>query len=119
MNRVISEIKARTNDLEAVRRYLESSGADYVGTDEQLDIYFQVDRGRLKLRRGSIENALIHYDRPNTNGMRESVVDLVKLRVHRRMGLLRSRSSSSRPCDVRSLCGSRSGSAGRSTSSET
>ena len=47
-----SEIKARCTDQEAVRHYLREHGADFKGTDHQIDTYFHVPKGRLKLRQG-------------------------------------------------------------------
>jgi adenylate cyclase class IV len=47
-----------------------------MGEDHQIDTYFRVPQGRLKLRQGNIENALIHYDRPNQAGPKTSEVTL-------------------------------------------
>lgn len=51
-------------------------GADYRGTDHQRDTYFHVPTGRLKLRQGNIENALIRYQRPDQAGPKTSEVTL-------------------------------------------
>ena len=51
------EIKARCNDLEAIQKILTSGNAEFKGTDRQIDSYFKVNSGRLKLREGNIENA--------------------------------------------------------------
>lgn len=59
------EIKARCQDPARVRRILEFCRADYKGLDHQVDTYFRVPSGRLKLREGNIENALIYYKRVN------------------------------------------------------
>lgn len=59
------EIKARSAAHEAVRAYLQEQSARLVGTDHQTDTYFRVPHGRLKLREGNVENALIHYRRNN------------------------------------------------------
>jgi predicted adenylyl cyclase CyaB len=48
----------------------------FIGTDHQKDTYFNVPNGRLKLREGNIENALIYYNRENTSGMKQSDVIL-------------------------------------------
>ena len=48
----------------------------FVGTDHQVDTYFNVPNGRLKLREGNIENSLIHYNRTNTAGAKQSDVTL-------------------------------------------
>lgn len=70
------EIKARCEDPEKVRSVLKSLGADFKGMDHQIDTYFEVTKGRLKLREGNIERALIHYDRPNQEGPKQSDVTL-------------------------------------------
>jgi predicted adenylyl cyclase CyaB len=70
------EIKARCPDPDRVREILHSSGAHKVGLDHQIDTYFQVPRGRLKLRRGNIENHLIFYDRADSREPKRSDVDL-------------------------------------------
>ena len=68
------EIKARCGDPEGVRSVLRSHQARFAGTDHQVDTYFRVPAGRLKLREGNIENALIYYDRPNEGGPKQSDV---------------------------------------------
>ncbi len=74
------EIKARHPDPDAVRRYLRGHGADFKGTDRQIDTYYEVSTGRLKLREGSIENNLIYYEREDTEGPKHSRVILVPQR---------------------------------------
>ena len=78
MSIVIMEIKARCSDSDRVRQYLKTSGARFVGEDHQIDTYFGVSEGRLKLREGSIENALIYYVRPDQAGPKKSDVRLYK-----------------------------------------
>ena len=73
------EIKARCSDPDAVRSYLISHQAEFKGTDHQTDTYFNVQRGRLKLRQGNIENSLIHYERSNQAGPKASSVNMMKL----------------------------------------
>ncbi|MFN4284967.1 MAG: class IV adenylate cyclase [Lacibacter sp.] len=74
-----AEIKARSAAPEQVRAILLENGAVHKGTDLQTDIYFRVTEGRLKLRRGNIEHALIYYRRPNTAATRQSLIHLVPL----------------------------------------
>jgi adenylate cyclase class IV len=57
------ELKARCADLSHVRSILQSRRAAFKGLDHQRDTYFCVPSGRLKLREGNIENALIYYKR--------------------------------------------------------
>jgi len=74
----IIEIKARCHDQSKIRDILKSEGADFKGLDHQTDTYFRVLHGRLKLREGNIENNLIHYDRPDREGPKQSNVLLYR-----------------------------------------
>lgn len=74
MGRLNVEIKARCDRPEHVRAVLGRLGADFRGVDGQVDTYFCCPRGRLKLRQGDIENALIHYDRADEAGPKSSHV---------------------------------------------
>jgi len=74
----IIEIKAHCNDQDKIREILKREGADFRGLDIQTDTYFRVPHGRLKLREGNIENNLIHYDRPDQEGPKQSSVLLYK-----------------------------------------
>jgi len=78
MGHINIEIKAKCTDQEKIREILKSQGADYKGTDHQIDTYFKVDNGRLKLREGSIENYLIFYEREDKEGPKQSNVILYK-----------------------------------------
>lgn len=71
------EFKAKCNHLGRIREILQREGADYKGRDHQIDIYFNVPRGRLKLRKGDIENSLIAYEREDYAGAKQSNVYLV------------------------------------------
>ncbi len=66
------EIKARSNNQDKIREILKSKNADFKGVDHQIDTYFKVNSGRLKLREGKIENHLIYYDRENKKGPKQS-----------------------------------------------
>lgn len=72
------ELKARTSRQAEIRTWLHTQGADFRGVDEQTDTYFQLPagKGRLKLRRGNIENNLIHYQRSDDARARASEVTL-------------------------------------------
>lgn len=78
MHHVNIEIKARCADPEKMRAILRLRGARFAGTDHQVDTYFRVPRGRLKLREGNIENALISYERPDQKGPKRSDVLMVQ-----------------------------------------
>ena len=73
------EIKAKCNNPSFIRDYLVVNGAEFKGTDEQTDTYFNVANGRLKLREGNIENNLIYYERANQAGPKGSYFNLVKV----------------------------------------
>ena len=78
MEHINIEIKARSKDHGPVRQILESKQAEFKGLDHQIDTYFNVNSGRLKLREGNIENFLIHYDRENKPGPKQSSIILYK-----------------------------------------
>lgn len=67
-----------SNNHEKIREFLKSHNADFKGTDHQIDTYFKVNKGRLKLREGDIENYLIYYERENKEGPKQSDVILFK-----------------------------------------
>jgi predicted adenylyl cyclase CyaB len=79
MKRLNFEFKARLNNEQQVRAALKSLHARLVGTDHQIDTYFRVPSGRLKVREGRIENALIFYYRKNLRRARESSVEMTVL----------------------------------------
>ncbi len=75
------ERKTRCADHAAIARRAEVIGARYEGRLSQVDTYFRVPSGRLKLRefvhvhldgRSLVEAELIAYDRPDSDGARVS-----------------------------------------------
>lgn len=66
------EFKASTNKLSALEALLLELQPRFIGEDHQIDTYFNVSRGRLKLREGNIEHALIQYDRENSSASKSS-----------------------------------------------
>jgi len=68
------EFKAKTNDLVAAENILLQKDPVFKGVDHQVDTYFNVPNGRMKLREGNIENALIQYQRENVAGRKSSHV---------------------------------------------
>jgi adenylate cyclase, class 2 len=79
MSHLNIEIKARCADPAFIRNYLQTHNANFKGTDEQTDTYFNSPNGRLKLREGIIENNLIYYERENQAGPKNSKFHLVKV----------------------------------------
>ena len=78
MKRTIYEIKATCVDPSKIREILKAKKALFKGTDLQIDTYFKVSSGRLKLREGRIENNLIYYVREDNKGPKQSNVILYK-----------------------------------------
>ncbi|MGB0525137.1 MAG: class IV adenylate cyclase [Flammeovirgaceae bacterium] len=72
------EIKAYLHEAESVRHKLKEKNALFKGVDHQIDTYFESKQGRLKLREGNIESALIYYERQNQAGPKTSDILLYK-----------------------------------------
>ena len=72
------EIKAKCESHDFIRSTLKSKGAYFKGVDYQTDVYFKVNNGRLKLRKGNIEGALVFYERENVKGIKPSNFSLYK-----------------------------------------
>jgi len=68
------EFKARVDDPREYENSLLTLDPEFRGTDLQTDTYFNVKQGRLKLREGNNENALISYHREDTAGSKLSEV---------------------------------------------
>ena len=67
------EIKARTRDFEEVRRRAESLSVTPVEVIPQEDIFFNTEKGRLKLRILALNlGQLIYYTRPDQQGPKRS-----------------------------------------------
>ncbi len=79
MKRVNYEFKARMKDENRIRAVLRKLRARFIGTDHQVDTYFRVPSGRLKVRSGRIENALIFYQRSNARRARRSRIEMMLL----------------------------------------
>lgn len=72
------EFKAIANNVEALEEKLLSLNPQFIGEDHQKDTYYNVQIGRLKLREGNIENALIWYQREDIAGAKQSDILLCK-----------------------------------------
>jgi adenylate cyclase class 2 len=77
--KLLAELKARCADPEAVRRRLRAAAA-HERTVRQVDTYFTIARGRLKLREvAGSPGELIQYDRPDIADVKSSRVRLLAL----------------------------------------
>lgn len=72
------EFKARVDDIAPYEQPFLELDPDYKGTDHQIDTYFNTAVGRLKLREGNIENALINYEREDVANSKLSEIILYK-----------------------------------------
>lgn len=70
------EFKARHKNILEAEYSLQQQNPHFAGEDHQTDTYFLVPNGRLKLREGNIEQALIFYQRSNVAGAKQSDVIL-------------------------------------------
>ncbi len=66
------EFKAKSNDLNSLENKLLQLSPIFIGEDHQVDTYFSVEKGRLKLREGNIENSLIYYERKDVSDSKQS-----------------------------------------------
>ena len=73
------EIKCRYKDLKQVRNILKHKGAVLCGRGRQIDTYYKVPKGRLKIRKCKFENNLIYYEREDLTGPKHSRVMIVDL----------------------------------------
>jgi len=76
MNIINFEFKARTGHLQKLEEKLLSLHPVFKGEDHQIDTYYNIETGRLKLREGNIENALIYYERQDTADAKQSDIIL-------------------------------------------
>ena len=81
MKQINFEIKARCSKSKQkeIEKILNDNSAKYAGKDYQTDTYFKTDEGRLKIRKGNIENGLMFYKRKNKKTSKESEIELYHL----------------------------------------
>ncbi len=82
MSHLNFEFKVRTKDLDLLEKKFLELDPVFIGEDRQVDTYFNVTKGRLKLREGNIENALIYYERQNVADAKQSDVLLYQHSPH-------------------------------------
>lgn len=75
------ELKAKVSDLAIVRDKLVQYGAEQVGVFHQIDTYYKVPNGRLKLREVEDETdaELIYYERKNAAEPKRSSVFILTI----------------------------------------
>jgi adenylate cyclase class IV len=73
------ELKARYTDHDRAKSILKEIGAGFDRIERQLDTYFRVPRGRLKLREiEDFPSELIFYERIENGGRRDCLYHLVE-----------------------------------------
>jgi adenylate cyclase, class 2 len=72
------EFKAQADNIKSLEEKLQTLTPTFIGEDNQKDTYYEVKIGRLKLREGNIENALIWYERADFAGAKQSDILLYK-----------------------------------------
>lgn len=79
------ELKARVTNFDAVRERLFSVDARRIGSFRQIDTYFDVPEGRLKLREVESSNIakLVYYERKNIAGPKRSDVFILEIQEPR------------------------------------
>lgn len=60
-------VKAVCRDVKKAEEILLSEGAKFIGEDPQVDTFYRVEVGKMKLREGKIENLITHYIREKTD----------------------------------------------------
>ncbi len=79
-SRLNIEIKARTTGHTRIRTYLKDHNADFKGLDHQIDTYFSVTKGRLKIREGNVESCLVYYNRDDRPGPKQCRYHIVQFK---------------------------------------
>ena len=79
------ELKAKVANLDAIRKRLFGVDARRIGSFWQIDTYFDVPKGRLKLREVESSNRanLVYYERRNVAGPKRSDVFILEIQEPR------------------------------------
>lgn len=81
VQRAMIELKAKVDDLATIRDKLIQYGVKHVGAFRQIDTYYKVPKGRLKLREleGEKDAELIFYERKNVAEPKKSSVFILTI----------------------------------------
>ena len=93
-------IKARISSSSLFEHKLNQLRSTFLGVDQQTDTYFETTIGKLKLREGTIENLITHYERKAVQGAEKTTVfrydvnptkeDIEKLKSsHQQLGVIK------------------------------
>ncbi len=70
------EIKARINDYEKIKKLIEDICSIPIEIEQQEDTFFNTKHGRLKLREGDGESAIMYYNRSDSHEPKQSDIAL-------------------------------------------
>jgi predicted adenylyl cyclase CyaB len=75
------EMKAKVDSLKPFQQKLQELSAKHVGAFHQVDTYYDIPQGRLKLRETEGENKaqLVYYERPDVQGPKQTQVFIIEL----------------------------------------
>lgn len=74
-----AEFKARCEDLQAGINHVRTAGARWAGREHQIDTYYRVAQGRLKVRETGVRAELVWYFRGDTLRSKRSDVLILSL----------------------------------------
>ena len=79
--KTLVELKAKIDDIDKVREKILKLNAEFIGKFHQIDTYFNVPKGRLKLREveGKPYAQLIYYERENIAAPKKSKVFILEI----------------------------------------
>ena len=79
--KTLVELKAKVHDINKVREKILGLNAEFIGKFHQMDTYFNVPKGRLKLREveGKPYAQLIYYERENIAAPKKSEVFILEI----------------------------------------
>ena len=79
--KTLVELKAKIDNIDKVREKILKLNAEFIGKFHQIDTYFNVPKGRLKLREveGKPYAQLIYYERENIAAPKKSEVFILEI----------------------------------------
>lgn len=73
------EIKVPIKNLKKLTKIVENEGGKLIYSSRQIDVYYKVNNGRLKVRNSSGEKSVIYYERIEDGSERWSNFEVIKV----------------------------------------
>lgn len=73
------EIKVPVKNLKKLIKIVENEGGKLIYSSRQIDVYYKVNNGRLKVRNSSGEKSVIYYERIEDGSERWSNFEVIKV----------------------------------------